>query len=111
MFFEYAIAVALQDGSYERPHAVLILDHEDRLGPDWNRGGLSRREGLGCGSGSRQVDLEDRPMVGFTVDPDVTAQLLHNPVDCGETEAGAPPALLRRKERVKNVLAHFCCHA
>ena len=91
---------ACEDLSGEVAHGGLVFDKQDAaLGDSLQGGGHD-------GDGSvrvfalhpRQVDLEAGASPGLGVDPDVAAGLADDPVDGGESEAGASAGGLGREE-------------
>src|ERR1041385_5880819 len=84
---------------------ILSADTRARRG----RGRPARGEAFGCGGG--EGEAEARAAARLALDLDCAAVLRDDLADDDEAEARAPPALLRRVERVEDVRAHLLGHA
>src|SRR3954471_24849082 len=105
------VAVELDHLRDERADDLLVLDEQDGAlaGPE-----VDRRLGLDAGDdgrGARQEDVERGAFARLAGDADVAAALRHDPVDGREPEARALAGLLRREERLEDVLARLLVDA
>jgi hypothetical protein len=99
---QHGVALCLEHAVGQPANAVLVLDQQDRLAMRRTRATLGAR--LRCRlyfTRDGQIDAEGRSAARHAVDGDHTIGLLHDAVDCRETEAGAAPRLLRGEKRLE----------
>src|SRR5258708_40026990 len=97
------IAARLEDSSNQGSYVVLVLGHENGLGPAERRS--CRRNGgrrLSRPRNAREVDLERRPNAELTIDPDVTTRLLDDPIHRRQSQPGPLSSLLGCEERLEH---------
>src|SRR5215469_1501052 len=107
-----AVAQVLQQAYREIADRLLIFHHEDRIQ-------VFRCDPLGRFAPGfrgqlvdpRKIQLKRGALAHFTIDPDVSAALLHHTVHGGEAESGSLPSLFGGEERFKGALAHLRVHA
>src|SRR5260370_29550654 len=106
------IALSGENRACKLANGWVILDKEDGFRSPAMDGllGLDRR----CGDGfldAREINFEGGALARLTVNPNVTAALLDDAVDSGESQAGAAAASLSGVERLENVRLRIGVHA
>ena len=109
--FQDRVAVGTKPEHGQPTNAVVVLDHQHRLGPAWWR---QRNDGLAYRTRYairyRQQNGHRGPEPHLAVNPDVPSALLHDAVAGRETQASALSLPLGGEERFEQVGQHVVGH-
>ena len=96
--------VLFQQGRYPASNRLLIVDHEDLAATTIDLGRRGGQVDFHHRHFRRGEHQRDRSALLRAVQRHVPAVLMHDPVNNRKPEAGSATRLLRREERVENLL-------
>src|SRR5271170_290735 len=109
---EDAITAGCEGVANELADGFFVFDQEDGFGAaDGGESNGSDAVRLGRFVDAGEINGEDGAAAGLALDEDVTAALLDDAVDSGESEAGAFAILLGGEERLEDAGLSFAVHA
>src|SRR5450432_3830116 len=107
---QHRVAGSFQYGADQLPNTVFILYHQNRLGTRrWSRRQTAPNR-LRLQGYSGKVDRERGALAGFTVYPNISAALLYDAKNRGQSQSGAFTLGFCGEERFENVRLCFLIH-